>query len=105
MGYVRAFVLSLILASVLVSGCTPAATPPPPTDVPPAPTEPPVVSTEEVEGHWEMALQMKVEQPVRMAAFLDETFGVTGGGGGDAGKAQYSTDDGQTWTMADTSGG
>ena len=40
-----------------------------------------------------------------MAAFFDQTFGITGGGSGASGKAHYSTDGGQTWTMADTSGG
>jgi photosystem II stability/assembly factor-like uncharacterized protein len=48
--------------------------------------------------------QKKAEQPVRMAAFLDETFGVTGGATG-AGKAHYTTDGGATWTMAESSGG
>jgi photosystem II stability/assembly factor-like uncharacterized protein len=94
----------LLMVSILMVGCTPAAAPPPPTDVPPAPTEPPVVPTEEPQAQWEVVLQTKVEQPVRMTAFLDETFGVTGGATG-AGKAHYTTDGGETWTMAETSGG
>ena len=98
-------VLLAVLAAVLMAGCRPAATPPPPTDVPPTPTETPVVPTEEPQAQWEVILKKRLEQPVRMAAFFDETFGVTGGGSGAAGKAQYSTDGGQTWSMADTSGG
>jgi photosystem II stability/assembly factor-like uncharacterized protein len=39
-----------------------------------------------------------------MAAFLDETFGVTGGATG-SGKARHTTDGGATWTMATDSGG
>jgi hypothetical protein len=97
-------VLLAVLAAILMAGCKPAAAPPP-TDVPPAPTEPPVVPTEEPQAQWVVILEKRVEHPVRMAAFLDEAFGVTGGGSGAAGKAQYSTDGGQTWTMADTSGG
>ncbi len=46
----------------------------------------------------------KVIQKIRMAAFLDENFGVAGGAG-DVGKAHYTLDGGQTWTVADSSGG
>jgi photosystem II stability/assembly factor-like uncharacterized protein len=67
------------------------------------PTEAPVVPTEEPKA-WEVVLQTKVEQPVRIAAFLDETFGVTGGATG-AGKTHYTTDGGATRTMAESSGG
>ena len=91
-------VLILLLISGMV-GCksTPAAPPP-------GQTEPPVEPTEEPQAQWEVVLQTKPEQFVRMAAFLDETFGVTGGADS-AGKAHYTTDGGQTWTMADSSGG
>jgi photosystem II stability/assembly factor-like uncharacterized protein len=41
---------------------------------------------------------------VRMAAFLDAQVGFTGGAG-DAGKVHYTTDGGQTWTLAESSGG
>ena len=39
---------------------------------------------------------------MQVAAFLDETFGLTGGPS-DPGKAHYTTDGGETWTMADGS--
>jgi hypothetical protein len=43
-------------------------------------------------------------EKVRMAAFLDENFGITGGAG-DVGKAHHTSDGGKTWTTADSSGG
>jgi photosystem II stability/assembly factor-like uncharacterized protein len=49
-------------------------------------------------------IDIKVKQPVRMAAFLNESFGLTGGFSG-AGKANRTLDGGKTWTMADSSGG
>jgi hypothetical protein len=90
-------VLLAVLASVLMAGCTPA-------DVPPAPTEPPVVPIEEPQAQWEVILERNVDQSARTAAFLDETFGVTGGAGG-SGRAHYTTDGGQAWTLAESSGG
>jgi photosystem II stability/assembly factor-like uncharacterized protein len=39
-----------------------------------------------------------------MAAFLNETVGITGGATG-AGKTHYTTDGGATWTLAESSGG
>src|SRR5690554_6310875 len=57
-----------------------------------------------VEGSWEMVIQTVVKQPVRMAAFLDEHFGVTGGFSG-SGKTHVTTDGGQTWTKTESSGG
>jgi photosystem II stability/assembly factor-like uncharacterized protein len=39
-----------------------------------------------------------------MAAFLDETFGVTGGATG-RGKLHHTADGGATWTLAESSGG
>ena len=81
-------ILSVLLLPVSMVGCaSPAAS---------APVMP--------KGEWQVAFQTKVEQPVRMGAFLDETFGVTGGFSG-AGKAHYTTDGGGTWTMAEDSGG
>jgi hypothetical protein len=100
---VRLSILLGVLVSTLVVGCAPAVTPSP-TDVPPTPTEPPPTPTEEPQAQWQVILQERVEQPVRMAAFLDETFGVTGGANVN-GRAHYTTDGGQTWTMADSSGG
>src|SRR5690554_4726354 len=59
---------------------------------------------DQVEGSWEMVIQTVVKQPVRMAAFLDEHFGVTGGFSG-SGKTHVTTDGGQTWTKTESSGG
>jgi hypothetical protein len=111
----RVSVLLTVLVPILMAGCAPPATPPPtdvapapttlpPTDVPPDPTEPPPAPTEEPKALWEEVLRVKVEQPTRIAAFLDETLGLTCGAG-ETGKAHYTTDGGQTWTIADTSGG
>ena len=78
----RVSVLLMVLVSTLVVGCVPAAGP--------------------VKGQWEVVLQTTVEHPVRMAAFFDETSGLTGGPD-EAGKAHYTTDGGQSWAMADSS--
>ncbi|MCP4598959.1 MAG: hypothetical protein GY847_00185 [Proteobacteria bacterium] len=103
-------VLALFLA--LLVGCASGTTPTPPAVVEVAPTEPPAtamdVSTEEVaadeNGPWEVVFHTEVEQPTRMAAFLDENFGVTGGAAG-PGKAHYTADGGKTWTQAPDSFG
>jgi photosystem II stability/assembly factor-like uncharacterized protein len=81
-------ILSVLLLPVSMVGCASLTASAP--DVP--------------KGEWQVAFQTKVEQPVRMAAFFDETFGVTGGATG-AGKAHYTTDGSGTWTMAEDSGG
>jgi hypothetical protein len=95
-------VLVLLLIGGMV-GCTPAPTP---TAPPPAPTEPPVDTAAptpaEDAGLWEVVLQTQVEQPTRMAAFLDDKGGFTGGAG-DPGKAHYTAEGGQTWTVAESS--
>lgn len=104
MKYIRVSVLLTVLVAILIAGCAPAATPLPPTDVPPTPTELLPTPTEEPQALWEEVLRVKAEQPTRIAAFLDENFGLTCGAG-ETGKAHYTTDSGQTWTMADTSGG
>jgi photosystem II stability/assembly factor-like uncharacterized protein len=57
-----------------------------------------------LDNPWKIVIDTQVKQPVRMAAFLNESFGVTGGFSG-AGKANRTTDGGQTWTMSDSSGG
>ena len=97
--------LALLLAGLLAACCTPT-TPPAPTEPPPAATEPPAdkVPTEEVSGSWEAVLDLEVEQTLRMAAFLDARVGYTGGEATE-GRAHYTTDGGQTWTMAESSGG
>jgi photosystem II stability/assembly factor-like uncharacterized protein len=78
----------LVLLSILLIGCASSAAPAP------------VV----LGGEWKVVHQAEAKQPARMVAFLDETFGVTGGFSG-AGKAHYTTDGGETWTMAEDSGG
>jgi photosystem II stability/assembly factor-like uncharacterized protein len=62
------------------------------------------VPTEEGSGLWEAVLDLEVEQPLRMAAFLDDKVGYTGGEATE-GRAHYTTNGGQTWTMAESSGG
>jgi len=84
--------LLALLASAV--GCAPMATPPPAA----------VPARAAAANPWEVVRETRVEQPVRMAAFLDETFGLTGGANYE-GKAHYTTDGGQTWTMAETSSG
>ena len=57
------------------------------------------------QAQWEVVVPQKnVGDKLRVAAFHDMNFGVTGGAG-DVGKAHYSSDGGQTWTTADSSGG
>jgi len=51
---------------------------------------------------WESSSRKDVEQPMPIAAFLDESFGLTGGPA-DVGRAYVTTDGGETWTMADSS--
>ena len=41
---------------------------------------------------------------LRVAAFLDENFGITGGAG-DVGKAHLTSDGGKNWATAGSSGG
>lgn len=97
----------VLLIMIVAAGCTPAATPPPPTATLPPPTDPPATTTPmeaKDNSPWKIVHQIEVEQPMRMAAFLDANFGLTGGFS-DPGKAHYTTDGGQTWTKADTSGG
>jgi hypothetical protein len=60
---------------------------------------------EEPHGQWQVVLpKTNVGDKWRMAAFLDENFGITGGAG-DVGKARCTSDGGKTWTVADSSGG
>ena len=57
------------------------------------------------QAQWEVVVpQTRFEEKLRMAAFLNEYFGLTGGAG-DIGKARYTTDGGKTWAQADSSGG
>lgn len=95
--------LAILLGLALTAGCAPAATPPPVTatatevKVEPTATPPP---TEEASS-WEIVLQTQIEQPTRMAAFLNEGLGITGGAG-DPGRAHITTD-GTQWTPSDGS--
>jgi hypothetical protein len=97
---------ALLLTGLLAVCCMPT-TPSAPTEPPPAATEPPagtMVPTEEDLGLWEAVLDLEVEQTLRMAAFLDDKIGYTGGEATE-GRAHYTADGGQTWTMAESSGG
>lgn len=83
MRYARYTILAGVLVSTLVIGCVIAA----------------------AQAQWEVVVpQTRFEDKLRMAAFLDEDFGLTGGAG-DIGKARYTTDGGKTWAQADSSGG
>jgi photosystem II stability/assembly factor-like uncharacterized protein len=99
-------IVGLLALLVSLTGCgAPAATPLPAASA--QATDPaPAIAAVPVEGDspWKVVLQTRVTQPVRMAAFLDETFGLTGGPDY-AGRAQHTTDGGQTWTMAEDSAG
>ena len=53
---------------------------------------------------WKIVYQSKIEQPVRLAAFMDASYGLTGGAD-NAGRAYVTTDGGQTWTMSTQSSG
>jgi photosystem II stability/assembly factor-like uncharacterized protein len=76
----------VLLCALLMAGCAPTAAP----------------TVAERQPRWEVVLQTEVTQPVRMAAFLDGTFGLTGGAD-NAGRAHVTTDGGQSWTMAESS--
>ncbi len=57
------------------------------------------------QARWKVVVpQTLFAEKLRIAAFLDENFGVTGGAG-DIGKARYTSDGGKTWSQADSSGG
>jgi hypothetical protein len=56
-----------------------------------------------VEGSsWELVFQRETAEPVRIAAFLDGRFGVTGGPS-EAGKARFTADGGLSWSPSDGS--
>ena len=83
MKYARFTILLLILVSTLVVWCVLAAAQP----------------------QWKVVLPMtNVGDKWRMAAFLNESFGLIGGAG-DPGKARYTSDGGKNWNVADSSGG
>ena len=83
MKYTRLTVLLGVLVSALVAGYVLAA----------------------AQGQWEVVVpQTNFGEKLRVAAFLNENFGITGGAG-DVGKAHYTPDGGKNWTTADSSGG
>jgi hypothetical protein len=54
---------------------------------------------------WEIVVpQTSFGDKLRIAAFLNENFGLNGGAG-DVGKAKYTSDGGKNWAVADSSGG
>ena len=56
-------------------------------------------------AQWKEVIPQTVfAEKLRIAAFLDESYGLNGGAG-DIGKARYTLDGGKTWTQVDTSGG
>jgi hypothetical protein len=103
MRYKRYYSLvALVLAIFVTAGCASQATPASPTIEPAAATDvPPQPQAAEV---WEVVVEIEVEQPTRMAAFMDGTTGFTGGAG-DEGKAHKTTDGGKTWTLIESSKG
>ena len=57
------------------------------------------------QAQWKVIIPKTLfAEKLRIAAFLDENFGITGGAG-DIGKAKYTTDGGKTWATAESSGG
>ena len=83
MKYAKFTILSGVLVSTLVIGCVFAA----------------------AQAKWEVVVpQTAFGEKLRFAAFLNESFGFTGGAG-DVGKASVTTDGGKTWAQADSSGG
>jgi hypothetical protein len=57
------------------------------------------------QAQWKVVMpNTNVGEKLRVAAFLDEDSGLTGGAG-DVGKAHYTSDGGKTWATADSSGG
>lgn len=95
--------LTVLLGLALAAGCVPTATPSPvavtATEVEAEPTATPPPAEEA--SSWEVALQTQIEQPTRMAAFLNESLGFTGGAGV-PGRTHITTD-GTQWTPTDGS--
>ena len=87
MKYARFTVLLGLLVLTLVAGCATG------------------VATEKSQAQWQVVIPQTVfAEKLRIAAFLNEDFGLTGGAG-DIGKADYTLDGGKTWATADSSGG
>ncbi len=58
----------------------------------------------DITSSWELVKEIKVKQPVRLAAFLNEDFGITGGFSAN-GKTHYTSDGGVSWLKSEQSGG
>lgn len=57
------------------------------------------------EAQWKVVVPKTLfAEKLRIAAFLNKDFGLTGGAG-DIGKADHTTDGGKSWFTADSSGG
>jgi hypothetical protein len=83
MRYARFTILLGILVSTLVAGWVIAA----------------------AQAQWDVIVpQTSFGDKLRVAAFLNDNFGITGGAG-DVGKAHYTSDGGKNWATADSSGG
>jgi photosystem II stability/assembly factor-like uncharacterized protein len=95
MNYCKPLDLSVLLLLVVLTGCL-SATPPVIT------SEAANTSDPQNNSPWEIILQQKIEQPLRVAAFFNESFGLTGGPS-DAGQAYYTTNGGSTWTITKNS--
>lgn len=79
----RFIILSVVLVSTLVAWSALAA----------------------AQAQWKVVVpQTLFAEKLRIAAFLDENFGLNGGAG-DIGKARYTSDGGKTWVQSDSSGG
>jgi hypothetical protein len=94
MRYTKFTIMSGVLVSTLVIVCVLGAARPPISD-----------QADKSQAQWKVVIpQTLFAEKMRMAAFLDEKFGIMGGAG-DPGKAHYTTDGGKTWAVADSSGG
>ncbi len=90
--------VSLILLSLVsAAGCAPAATPPPATATVAPASEAPAPAAAKDTSSWKVVQQMKVKHATTVAAFLDDTLGITAGY---AGEVHYTADGGQTWPRA-----
>lgn len=108
--YKITYIFGLILL-VFLAGCTsPVANEPAPEagqPVEPVQYQPTPVPPADLEIHdektgWELVREMKIERQVRMAAFLNENFGLTGGPN-TPGIARTTKDGGANWTVAGNS--
>ena len=94
----------LLALSIALIGCASPSAPTPAAEVEAAATATAAPAPTESTEPWQVVLETRVEQPVRMAAFQNESFGLTGGADS-AGQAHLTTDGGQTWTMSESSSG